>query len=151
MGGMLSRDLTVIGYHFIRECVLFLEIKYIELKTGYHDDGPAWIGHVMISKSGRTLYFNNHAFQKHNGISGNYHDIESGEEYWISGVKKGGSDRHRAGKGRIVIDRKVVEEYLKITGKTGLDEKQFLVQEIADVFPVERISVKMNKEMADNT
>ena len=26
-------------------------IKYIELKTGWSDDGPAWIGHVKESRS----------------------------------------------------------------------------------------------------
>ena len=39
------------------------EIKYIELKTGYADNGPAWIGKVEFSKSGKTMYFNNHAFK----------------------------------------------------------------------------------------
>ena len=26
-------------------------LMYIELKTGYSDDGPAWIGYVKTSKS----------------------------------------------------------------------------------------------------
>lgn len=121
-----------------------MNIKYLELKTGYGDNGPAWIGNVRESRSGRTLYFNDHAFQKYNGISGNYYDIETGEEYWISGVKKNGHDRHWAGSGQIVIDRKVVEEYLQITGRTELDPRQFLVQDIEDVFPIERIRAKLN-------
>ena len=58
-----------------------MQIKYIELKTGYNDDGPAWIGRVKESKSGRTIYFNDHAFQRYNGISGNYIDIETGEVF----------------------------------------------------------------------
>ena len=29
-------------------------IKYIELKTGFSDDGPAWIGLVSFSKTGKT-------------------------------------------------------------------------------------------------
>ena len=64
------------------------DLMYIELKTGYADDGPAWIGYVMTSKSGKTIYFNDHAFQRWNSPSGNYYDIESKEDYWISGVKK---------------------------------------------------------------
>ena len=40
------------------------DLMYIELKTGYSDDGPAWIGYVKASKSGKTLYFNDHAFRK---------------------------------------------------------------------------------------
>ena len=56
-------------------------IKYIELKTGWSDDGPAWIGHVKESRSGSTLYFNDHAFQRCRGASGNYVDVETGGRY----------------------------------------------------------------------
>ena len=58
-----------------------MDIRYIELKTGYHDDGPAWIGNVKESKSGQTVYFNNHAFKKYNCTRGNYVDVETGEGY----------------------------------------------------------------------
>lgn len=64
-----------------------ISIKYIELKSGYNDDGPAWIGNVLESKSGKTLYFNNHAFQRCRGYSGNYYDVENDDIYWISGLK----------------------------------------------------------------
>lgn len=79
-----------------------LDIKYIELKTGFSDNGPAWIGVVSFSKSRRTLYFDGKAFQSlnGNGINGNYFEIESGDEYWISGVKKNQSDRHIYGSGK---------------------------------------------------
>ncbi len=33
-------------------------LRYIELKSGYSDNGPAWIGYVTPSKTGRTIYFN---------------------------------------------------------------------------------------------
>lgn len=33
------------------------ELMYIELKTGYSDDDPAWIGYVMTSKTGKTIGF----------------------------------------------------------------------------------------------
>ena len=36
----------------------FYNIRYIELKTGFSDRGPAWIGKVVFSKSGQTIYFN---------------------------------------------------------------------------------------------
>ena len=64
------------------------DLMYIELKTGYSDDGPAWIGYVKTSKTKKTIYFNNHAFQKYNGNYANYIDIENGDEYWITGLKK---------------------------------------------------------------
>lgn len=76
------------------------ELKYIELKTGYSDDGPAWIGYVKTSASVRTVYFNDRAFQPLRGGRGSYFDVESGEEYWISGIKKRGSNRHPSGRGK---------------------------------------------------
>lgn len=39
-------------------------IRYIELKTGFSNRGPAWIGKVEFSKSGQTIYFNGKAFKK---------------------------------------------------------------------------------------
>ena len=72
------------------------DLMYIELKTGYSDDGPAWIGYVKTSKTKKTIYFNDHAFQKYNGGYSNYVDIENGDEYWISGLKKRESNHHWA-------------------------------------------------------
>ena len=42
-------------------------LRYVELKSGYADNGPAWIGYVTPSKSGRTLYFNGRALRKFKG------------------------------------------------------------------------------------
>ena len=120
-------------------------IRYIELKTGYNDDGPAWIGKVKISRSGNTVYFNDHAFEKYNGVRGNFIDIESGDEYWISGVKKNGEDRHWAGNGKIIIDSKIIPEYLEIVGDKEINKSKFIVQDIEDVFPIERINVLLNR------
>jgi hypothetical protein len=33
-------------------------LRYIELKSGHADNGPAWIGYVKYSQTGRTVYFN---------------------------------------------------------------------------------------------
>ncbi len=127
-----------------------MNIKYIELKTGYNDDGPAWIGNVKESKSGKTIYFNDHAFQrcsvtKNTGIYGNFYDIETGEEYWISGVKQDGYDRHWVGHGKVIIDSKVVDEYLAMVKADNLDKTKFIVEDIDDVFPVERINALLNE------
>lgn len=104
------------------------EIKYIELKSGYTDDGPAWIGKLEFSKSGKTIYFNGRAF-KGNG-HGLCSDIETHEVYWISGIKKNGQDRHWAGRGKIMIDRTIVEEYLKLVDLKFLDTKKY---ELVDI------------------
>lgn len=101
-------------------------IIYVELKSGYSDNGPAWIGKGSWSKSGRTVYFNGKALQAAGGGgNGNYLDIETGEGYWVSGVKKNREDRHWAGSGMVMIDALVVEEYLAITGSAKLDSRKF--------------------------
>ena len=124
---------------------LLVDIRYIELKTGYNDNGPAWIGNVKESKSGKTIYFNDHAFQKYHGAYSNYIDIETGDEYWISRVKKNGEDRHWAGSGKITIDRKVIGEYLAIVNADKLDDSKYIIADIEDVFPIERISSYLNE------
>lgn len=61
---------------------------YIELESGYGDDGP-----------------------------GNYVDVETGEEFWVSGVKKNGSDRRRAGSGPVRVDEDVRAEYAALIAR----------------------------------
>jgi hypothetical protein len=103
-------------------------LKYIELKTGYHDDGPAWIGRVKTSKSGRTIYFNGRALkQGTGGAPGNYFDLQTGELFWVSGVKRNAEDRHWAGSGKVLIEAAAVEEYLAVVGRTELDTTRLIV------------------------
>ena len=64
------------------------DVRYIELKSGYADDGPAWIGRVKLSRSGRTLYFNGLALQK--WYADRLADVETGQRYWVSRLKKNG-------------------------------------------------------------
>jgi hypothetical protein len=102
-------------------------LRYIELKSGYSDNGPAWIGYVTPSKTGRTLYFNGRALRKLKGANrgcdgGNYIDMETGESFWVSGVKKNGRDRHWAGGGKILVEEAAVAEYLETTGAAALDK-----------------------------
>lgn len=125
-------------------------IKYIELKTGWSDDGPAWIGHVKESKTGATLYFNDRAFQSCRGMAGNYVDVETGEVYWISGIKKNGADRHWAGYGKVFIDRRLVSEYCAITGQKELDPQKYDIVEMEDRFPVERVKQLLNEKQAEH-
>lgn len=120
------------------------DLMYIELKSGYSDDGPAWIGYVKTSKSRKTIYFNDHAFQKCTGNYSNYVDVENGDKYWISGLKKNESNRHWAGHGKIMIDKRAVNEYLEIIGEKELPVSLFQVIDIKDNFPVERINKLLN-------
>ncbi|WP_179320726.1 hypothetical protein [Winogradskyella helgolandensis] len=113
------------------------ELKYIELKSGFGDTGPAWIGMAEFSKSGRTVYFNGKALKNSNaqGIAGNYYDIESGDEYWVSGIKKNGTDRHWAGGGKVMIDRNVVDLYLSLVDFNLLDKNRF---KLVDILPTDK-------------
>jgi hypothetical protein len=88
-------------------------IMYIELKSCLDDSGPARIGRVSFSKSGKTIKYAGKEFrsQKGAGIGSNYYEAETGDSYWISGPKKDGTDRHWAGGGAVHVDEDVAEEY----------------------------------------
>jgi hypothetical protein len=125
------------------------EIKYIELKTGFSDNGNAWIGLVSFSKSRKTIYFDGKAFQSLNGmgISGNYSEIETGNEYWISGVKKNMSDRHIFGNGKILIEKRILNDYLNIIGKKELPKSGYELVEVQTEKPIERVNELENEKL----
>ncbi len=87
-------------------------IMYIECKAGGLI-GPARIGRVSFSKTGRTLYYGGHTFQslKGAGFKSNYYCVETGDDYWISGPKRRGGDALYGGSTPIGIDEDVREEY----------------------------------------
>ena len=128
------------------------ELKYIELKSGFSDNGSAWIGLVSFSKSGKTIYFDGKAFQSLNGmgISGNYFDLESGDEYWISGVKKDMSDRHKFGGGKIYVEKRILSEYLQTIGKTELPKADYELTDVETEQPIEQIN-ELENEKAEPT
>jgi hypothetical protein len=103
-------------------------LRYIELKSGYSDNGPAWIGYVTPSKAGRTLYFNGRALRKLKGqrrySGGNYLDMETGESFWVSGVKRNGEDRHSAGSGKVLVEAAALSDYLEVIGAKTLDKSR---------------------------
>lgn len=89
---------------------------YVELKSGFGDNGPASIGWVDFSKSGRSIYWRGHRLERlrGGGVRGNFFDVDTGDEYWVSGVKKNGQDRHWAGSGPVDFDPDAVEEYRRL-------------------------------------
>jgi len=125
------------------------EIKYIELKSGFSHNGTAWIGLVSYSKSGQTIYFNGKAFKSltGTGISGNYYEIESGDEYWISGVKKNQNDRHKFGKGKILVENRILNEYLKGINQNKLNPKQYEIVEVDETIPISKINEIENQKI----
>ncbi len=77
------------------------------LKTGYDDNGPAWIGRVTFSKTGQTIY------------SGRRHLGElSGRGHGRAVLDLGGEEelrrRHWASAGAVEIDDDAREEYERL-------------------------------------
>ena len=79
------------------------------------------IGHDLLP--GHALGIAGHSFLpfagfrhglKGAGFKSNYFDVETGEDYWISGPKRDGSDRLYGGRVPIEIDDDVREEYWKV-------------------------------------
>ena len=91
-------------------------LMYVEAKSEAGDRGEARIGWVTFSKTGRSIYYRGKRFQriKGGGAAGNYFEAETGDEYWISGIKKAGTNRHWAGGGPIEIDEDARDEYNKV-------------------------------------
>lgn len=89
------------------------KIMYIEYKGDSMLKGPARIGRVVFSKTGRTLRYKDKELQPVQKYKANYADIKTGEEYWISGCKKLGNDTLYPS--IIKVDEDIREEYwLKI-------------------------------------
>lgn len=102
-------------------------IMYIENKGGDGINGPARIGRVTFSKSGKSVFYKGRRFETlaGKGFKANYFDVETGEAYWISGCKKKGKDRLYAG--AIEIDADVAEEYwLKIRNMPECKSKRVI-------------------------
>ena len=90
-------------------------IMYIENKSAGLS-GPARIGRVSFSKSGRTLYYGARSFQSLKGVGfkANYYDLETREHYWISGPRKDGADRLYDEAIPVEIDDDVRDEYWSV-------------------------------------
>jgi hypothetical protein len=84
---------------------------YIEYK-GSGLNGTARIGRVTFSRTGSTLHYGGKSFQSlKGGYKANYLDVETGEQFWISGPRKDGTDRLYKSDWPVEIDEDVREEY----------------------------------------
>ena len=85
---------------------------YIERKAG-ELTGAARIGRVTYSKTAATIYYRGKEFRslKGAGFKANYYDVDTGDEYWISGPRKDGSDPLYATNIAAEIDTDVSDEY----------------------------------------
>jgi hypothetical protein len=124
-------------------------LRYVELKSGHSDNGPAWIGFVTPSKTGRTLYFNGRALMKLKGAEraesgGNYIDMETGDSFWVSGVKKNGRDRHWAGSGKVLVEAAALSDYLKAIGAKSLDRSRYELTDAIRQTDIKKLSQLAN-------
>ncbi len=85
-------------------------IMYIENKSGGLT-GQAIIGRVTFSKTKRSVHYKGKTFLKAQGYKYNHIEVQSGDEYWISGCHKDGKDRLYNERLPIHIDEDVREEY----------------------------------------
>jgi hypothetical protein len=83
---------------------------YIESKAESLN-GPARIGRVTFSKTGLSIYYRGKTFARGEGFKANYFDVETHEDYWISGPRHDGLDRLYKSNLPIEIDDDVREEY----------------------------------------
>jgi hypothetical protein len=86
-------------------------VMYVECKG---ESAWARIGWVTFSKTGKTIYYRDKTLQKGKGVTGNFFDAETGDEYWVSGVKRKGSNTHPHEPVHVVIDDDALEEYEEI-------------------------------------
>ncbi|MEP5379692.1 MAG: 1-deoxy-D-xylulose-5-phosphate synthase [Erythrobacter sp.] len=86
---------------------------YIEDKSE-GSNGPARIGRVSFSKSGRSVQYKGRTFRKagRRGYKYNHIAEDNGDHFWISGPRKDGADRlYPQSSQPIEIDEDVADEY----------------------------------------
>ena len=89
-------------------------LMYVENNDGEIDGAHARVGWVSFSKTGKTVYYRDRELAKANGVRGNFVDLATGDEYWVSGIKKRGSNAHWAESGiSMLIDADATDEYRK--------------------------------------
>lgn len=94
-------------------------VMYVENKAGPVGGVNGRIGWVTFSRSGRSLYYQDLALTriKGGGVRGNYFDQATGQEYWVSGIKRRGSNTHWAERTRFAVDPDAEEEYRKLVAR----------------------------------
>ena len=102
-----ASDASAISKSGSKSRVMYMECKAESL------NGPARIGRVTFSKTGKSLYYNGHLFcsLKGSGFKANYRNQDTWEEYWISGPRRDGKDRLYVSNIPVEIDEDVREEY----------------------------------------
>ena len=88
-------------------------IMYVENKNGTIDGVAGRVGWVTSSRTGQTVYYRDLTLTKAKGggIRGNFLNRVSGEEYWVSGIKRRGTNAHHAEPVAIEVDADALAGY----------------------------------------
>jgi hypothetical protein len=94
------------GRNLMRSRIMYIESKAESLQ------GPARIGRVTFTKSGKGICYRGQEFYRIRGFKANYAEVETHNPYWISGPRRDGRDRLYTPSGLPVeIDDDVRQEY----------------------------------------
>lgn len=65
--------------------------RHVGTKNGL-DQGPAWISNVRFSKTWQTAYRHDRTLARWQAFDSNFYDIDTKEEFWLSGPKRDRTD-----------------------------------------------------------
>ena len=91
--------------------------------------------------------------QRRGESGGNYVDMETGESFWVSGVKKNGEDHHWAGSGKILVEAAAVTAYLQTIEAKALDKARCEVTDSireTDIVRLTKLANTAGKGWGDN-
>jgi hypothetical protein len=91
-------------------------VMYLENKDGLIEGAQARIGWVTFSKTGRTVRYAGRSLKAigGRGVRGNFIDENSGEEFWVSGIRKRGSNAQANASTSVVVDDDARDEYERL-------------------------------------
>jgi hypothetical protein len=97
-------------------------LLYIERKSGQAEGPAARIGWATRSRSGRSVFYAGLELLKVKGRwhGGNHVDVATGDAFWVSGVKRRGSNVHPAERGVVVaVDDDARDALAALRGEDG--------------------------------
>lgn len=100
-------------------------IMFVQLKSGHDiDRGPAWISLVPLNRTWKTATWHGKTLRRWPGMfDANFYDVETDEEYWISGPHRNKQDT-RYSSVRPIIDDDACEAYEAFLGGDPLPGRE---------------------------
>ena len=99
-------------------------VMFIQLKTGFNTDkGPAWISSVRFNKTWKTAYWHGRTPHRWQGIGANFYDVETREEFWVSGPHRDRQDVRYSGV-QPTVDDDIREVYAAFLGGAPLPGRE---------------------------